>query len=204
MSDDSPSVIADRLGLREGDALLVVDVQRDFLPGGSLAVPEGDRVIAPLNAYIEAFEARGLPIFFSRDWHPEDHCSFKAQGGPWPPHCVRETPGAGWPAELKTPPDAHVISKATDSQTEAYSAFTATALQSLLEKLHVRRLFVGGLATDYCVHDTVLAARARKFEVVVLRDAIKGINAQPGDETRAIADMLASGATLHEPAELVT
>jgi nicotinamidase/pyrazinamidase len=193
----SPVGIGEQLGLREGDALLVVDVQRDFLPGGSLPVPDGDQVIAPLNAYIAAFEAEGLPVFFTRCWHPEDHISFQSSGGPWPPHCIEGTAGADWPSELTVPDDAYVISKATDKQTEAYSGFSGTALQPLLEKRGVRRLFIGGLATDYCVHDTVIAARARRFAVVLLMDAVRGINAKPGDETRALREMVERGATLH-------
>jgi nicotinamidase/pyrazinamidase len=188
-----------QLGLRAGDALLVVDVQRDFLPGGSLAVPGGDEVIAALNAYIAAFEAKRLPIFMTRDWHPADHCSFKSAGGPWPPHCVQDTAGAQWAEDLNVVPDARVISKATDAAVEAYSGFSGTSLLALLRQLDVHRLFVGGLATDYCVHASVLDARARGLDVVVLTDAIRGINAQPGDETRALREMLAYGATLFHP-----
>jgi nicotinamidase/pyrazinamidase len=189
----------EQLGLRAGDALVVLDVQRDFLPGGSLAVPGGDEVIAPLNSYIAAFEARKLPIFMTRDWHPADHCSFKSAGGPWPPHCVRDTLGAQWAEGLNVVADARIISKATDAAVEAYSGFCGTSLLALLRQLAVYRLFVGGLATDYCVHDSVLDARSRGFDVVVLMDAVRGINAQPADETRALREMLASGATLFHP-----
>jgi nicotinamidase/pyrazinamidase len=190
-----------QLGLRAGDALLVVDVQRDFV-SGSLAVPNGEEVIEPLNAYIAAFEARGLPIFMTRDWHPPNHCSFKNAGGPWPPHCVRDTPGAQWADGLNVVPSARIISKATESAVEAYSGFSGTSLITLLRELDVRRLFVGGLATDYCVHATVLDALSHGFDVVVLADAIRGVNAQPGDETRAIREMLATGATLFYPTHL--
>lgn len=189
----------EQLGLRAGDALMVVDVQRDFLPGGSLAVPDGDKVVAPLNAYIAAFESQHLPIFMTRDWHPADHCSFKSAGGPWPPHCVRDTPGAQWADGLEVISDARIVSKATDAAIEAYSGFSGTSLLALLRQLDVHRLFIGGLATDYCVHDSVLDARSRGFDVVVLADAVRGINAEPGDETRAIREMLANGATLYHP-----
>jgi nicotinamidase/pyrazinamidase len=189
----------ERLGLRPGDALLIVDVQRDFLPGGALGVAGGDEVVAPLNAYIAAFEAKRLPILMTRDWHPANHCSFRDQGGPWPPHCVKDTPGADWADELNVVADARIISKATEAAVEAYSGFSGTSLLVLLRDLNVRRLFVGGLATDYCVHDTVLDARSHGFEVVVLADAIRGVNANPGDETRAICEMLANGATLFHP-----
>jgi len=188
-----------QLGLRAGDALVIVDVQRDFLPGGSLAVPGGNEVVAPLNAYIAAFEAKQLPIFMTRDWHPANHCSFTEAGGPWPAHCVRDTPGAQWAEGLNVVPSARIISKATEPAAEAYSGFSGTSLLTLLRELQVRRLFVGGLATDYCVHATVLDARSRGFEVVVLADAIRGVNAHPGDETRAIREMLETGATLFHP-----
>jgi nicotinamidase/pyrazinamidase len=188
-----------QLGLRAGDALMVVDVQQDFLPGGSLAVPGGDEVVASLNAYIAAFEARHLPIFMTRDWHPADHCSFKSAGGPWPPHCVQDTPGAQWAEGLNVVSGARIISKATAPAIEAYSGFAGTSLLTLLRDLDVRRLFVGGLATDYCVHASVLDARSHGFDVVVLADAIRGVNAQPGDETRAIREMLANGAMLFHP-----
>lgn len=189
----------EQLGLRAGDALMAVDVQRDFLPGGSLPVPNADEVVAPLNAYISAFESQHLPIFMTRDWHPADHCSFKSAGGPWPPHCVRDTPGAQWAEGLDVVSDARIISKATDATIEAYSGFSGTSLLTLLRQLDVRRLFIGGLATDYCVHDSVLDARSRGFDVVVLADAVRGINAEPGDETRAIREMLANGASLFHP-----
>ncbi|HEX7115224.1 MAG TPA: nicotinamidase [Steroidobacter sp.] len=197
---DAAARLGDELGLRAGDALLIVDLQRDFLPGGALGVPEGDQVIAPLNEYITAFEERGLPIFMTRDWHPPDHCSFQSAGGPWPPHCVRDTPGAQWPESLKIAASARIISKATEPAAEAYSGFSGTELLTLLRDQGVRRLFVGGLATDYCVRATVLDARSNGFEVVVLADAIRGVNVQPGDDERAVEEMLASGATLFDPA----
>jgi nicotinamidase-related amidase len=189
-----------RLGLQEGDALLIVDAQRDFLPGGALPVLAGDAVVAPLNAYMAAFEAHQLPIFLTRDWHPPNHCSFKEAGGRWPPHCIAGTPGAGWADGLHVVAGARIISKATDPAADAYSGFAGTPLLVLLRDLRVRRIFVGGLATDYCVRATVIDARAQGFQVVVLADAIRGVNAEPGDETGAIADMVAHGATLFQTA----
>jgi nicotinamidase/pyrazinamidase len=190
--------LARRLGLRAGDALICVDVQRDFLPGGALGVPEGAGILRPLNAYLAAFAARRLPIFLSRDWHPPDHCSFQHAGGRWPTHCVQHTEGAEWPAELHVPPGARIISKASDRAAEAHSAFTGTSLLVLLRRLDIRRVFVGGLATDYCVRATVLDALAHGFHVVLLADAIRAIDAQPGDGERAIAEMLERGATLFQ------
>lgn len=179
-----------------GDALLLVDVQRDFLPGGSLAVPQGDRVVAPLNRCVEAFVARGRPVFASRDWHPADHCSFREQGGPWPPHCVADSDGAAFAEGLRLPPMAMVVSKATSPERDAYSAFAGTDLQQQLRTQGVRRLVVGGLATDYCVLQTVIDACRAGFEVVVLRDAIAAVQAHPGDGDDALARMQQAGATL--------
>lgn len=160
----------DRTRLKSGDALIVVDVQRDFLPGGALGVPEGDAVVAPLNRLIDAFATAGLPVFYSRDWHPADHCSFRAQGGPWPPHCIAATEGAGFARELVVLPNSIVVSKATTPERDAYSAFQGTALAAQLGAIGVKRVLVGGLATDYCVKATVLDARRHGFEVEVLED----------------------------------
>jgi len=181
------------------DALLVVDVQEDFLPGGALGVARGDEVVAPLNAALRAFERAGRPIYASRDWHPANHCSFKARGGPWPPHCVAGTPGAGFAAGLALPASAVVVSKATTPEADAYSAFGGTDLAVWLHQAGVRRVVVGGLATDYCVVNTVLDARAAGFEVVVLADAIRAVDVQPGDGARALDAMRKAGARL-EPA----
>lgn len=179
-----------------GDALIVVDVQRDFLPGGALGVPAGDEVVEPLNQAIRAFEHAGLPVYYSRDWHPPDHCSFEAQGGPWPPHCVAGTVGAGFAPDLRLPLDALVVSKATTRDRDAYSAFQGTTLAKQLEAAGVRRVFVGGLATDYCVKATVLDASTLGFEVVVLGGAVRAVDIQPGDGQRALQEMRQSGANL--------
>src|SRR5690606_23189922 len=113
-SHERRTQLSRHLGLREDDALLVIDMQCDFLPGGALGVPAGDQVIAPLNSYIDAFAARDLPIFFTRDWHPQNHCSFETAGGRWPPHCVRDTAGAAWAPGLRIPRNARIISKAQE------------------------------------------------------------------------------------------
>lgn len=180
----------------QGDALVVVDMQNDFLPGGSLAVPDGDAVLAPLNRAIASFHRRGLPIFATRDWHPPDHCSFHAQGGPWPPHCVAGSTGAAFSAGLLLPPEAVVISKATTPERDAYSGFEGTDLDARLRAVGVERLYLGGLATDYCVLNTVLDARRAAYPVVVLRDAIRPVEVSPGDGERAVARMLDAGAEL--------
>jgi nicotinamidase/pyrazinamidase len=177
-----------------GDALLAVDVQNDFLPGGALAVAHGDDVVPVLNAWARAFAAAGLPVYASRDWHPPDHCSFRAQGGPWPPHCVAGTPGAALADALQLPADHVVVSKGTTAPRDAYSALDGTGLAERLRTAGVRRAFVGGLATDYCVRATVLDLRAAGFDVVVLADAIRGVEVAPGDSERAVAAMRDAGA----------
>ncbi len=179
---------------RPGDALIVVDVQKDFLPGGSLAVPRGDEVVPVLNRYMEIFSSRGLPVFATRDWHPPEHCSFTEQGGPWPSHCVAGSEGAAFAADLHLPADAVIISKATEPERDAYSGFQGTDLAQRLREAGVRRVFVGGLATDYCVLNTVRDALAEGFEVVLLEDAIRAVDVQPGDGERAVKEMLDAGA----------
>jgi len=185
-----------------GDALILVDVQNDFLPGGSLAVPQGDAVIPALNRAIAAMQARGLPVFATRDWHPADHCSFQAQGGPWPPHCVAASPGAEFAPALKLPSDAAIISKATRADTDAYSGFQGTELDRLLRERGVKHLFVGGLATDYCVLNTVQDALKLGYQVFLLEDAVRAVDVQPGDGTRALAQMEERGARLVHSGDL--
>jgi nicotinamidase/pyrazinamidase len=189
-----PGAVMRRERLSTGDALLIVDVQLDFLPGGALGVRDGDAVIAPLNAAIERFRAAGLPIYASRDWHPPDHCSFLAQGGPWPVHCVAESPGAAFAPALALPPDARVVSKATEAARDAYSAFDGTDLAESLRQDGIRRLFIGGLATDYCVRWSVQDALAHGYEVVVLRDAVRAVDVRPGDGARALRAIRRRGA----------
>jgi nicotinamidase/pyrazinamidase len=187
---------SERIDLQTGDALLVVDVQRDFLPGGALAVPEGDAVLRPLHDGIGRFVAQGLPVLASRDWHPPDHCSFQAAGGPWPPHCVAGSAGADFAHELALPGEAHVVSKGEQREREAYSAFAGTPLDQLLCTAGVRRLFVGGLATDYCVQASVLDALGLGYAVVVLVDAVAAVDVRPGDGEAAIGRMRDAGAKL--------
>lgn len=182
------------LQLRQGDALLIVDVQNDFLPGGNLAVPHGDEVVAVLNHYMDIFAMQNLPVYATRDWHPEQHCSFSAQGGIWPPHCVADTQGAQFAAALQLPPSAVIISKATTVESDAYSGFQDTDLDTLLHATNIRRLFIGGLATDYCVLNTVRDALGLGYQVLLLTDAIRAVDVQPGDGQRAMEEMLSHGA----------
>jgi len=180
--------------LRNSDTLIVVDVQNDFLPGGSLAVADGDAVVPVLNEYIRRFEARDLPVYFTRDWHPSDHCSFERQGGPWPLHCVAGTKGAEFSPELQLPDDAVVISKATRQEKDAYSGFQDTDLAERCRSAGRERLFIGGLATDYCVLNTVRDALKEGFRVCLLTDAIRAVDREPGDGERAIDEMKRQGA----------
>ena len=182
-------------------ALVIVDVQNDFCPGGTLAVVDGDRVAAPLARLAARFAAAGLPVFASRDWHPPDTAHFQDAGGPWPAHCVRDTPGAELHPDLVLPPEAVILYKGVDPQADGYSAFEARDeagrdLVELLRAAGVDHLLVGGLATDYCVRATVLAALARGLRVSLLTDAVAGVNVQPGDADRAIEEMVAAGAQL--------
>ncbi len=180
--------------LTRGDALLIVDVQNDFLPGGSLAVPGGDAVIPALNRYIARFLEYRLPILATRDRHPPDHCSFKPQGGSWPPHCIAGSPGAAFPSALALPADAHIVSKATTREADAYSGFSGTGLHELLQTMQIRRLFLGGLATEYCVRNTVTDALQFGYTVFILEDAIQAINLQPEDGVLALDAMIRLGA----------
>lgn len=184
--------------LRPGDALLIVDLQNDFLPGGSLAVADGDRVVAPIQGWVARFAAAGAPIFATRDWHPEDHCSFRAAGGPWPPHCVAGTNGAAFAPGLALPAGAVVVAKATRRDADAYSGFAGTDLDRRLREAGARRLFVGGLATDYCVLNTVLDALRLGYAVVVLTACVRAVEVAAGDGERALAAMRAAGAVALE------
>ena len=180
--------------LSKNDALIIVDVQRDFCPGGALPVPEGDQVVPILNEYIKIFKEANARIFATRDWHPPNHISFKAYGGGWPPHCIQQSEGAKFHPDLKLPDDTSIISKAMDPAKESYSGFDGTTLAEDLKKDGVARVFVGGLATDYCVKNTVLDAIAIEFDAALLLDATRGINAKPDDVNKAIEEMAAEGA----------
>jgi nicotinamidase/pyrazinamidase len=183
-----------KIGITSLSALIIVDVQNDFCPGGMLPVPRGDEVIPILNKYIEIFNSKKLPIYATRDWHPENHISFKTRGGPWPPHCIQNTWGAQFHPNLNIPPQTIIISKATEPDREAYSGFEGTNLKDSLESRGVKRVFIGGLATDYCVKETVMDALKIGFETVLLEDASRGIDINIGDSEKAVNDMVLSGA----------
>lgn len=181
------------------DALIVVDVQNTFCPGGTLPVADGDAVVAPLNAVMPLFGDR---VWATQDWHPENHCSFAPQGGPWPPHAVQNTDDAALHPNLDRERIAHVVRKGTTPERDVYSGFDGTDLAERLGKADVSRVFVGGLATDYCVRATALDARAAGLEVVVLADACRAVDVSPGDGERALAEMQAAGCALAATADL--
>ncbi|QNA91057.1 nicotinamidase [Massilia sp. Dwa41.01b] len=180
--------------LDTGDALIVVDLQVDFLPGGALGVPRGDEVIEPITRLINLFRQQGLPIYASRDWHPENHVSFAERGGPWPPHCVAGTAGAAFSDRLDFPPETVIVSKADTADADAYSAFNGTGLAAKLRERGVERVVVCGLATDYCVLNTANDALENGFAVLVVPEAVRAVDVQPGDGERALAAMVARGA----------
>ncbi len=193
----------DRGYAEEVDALLIVDFQNDFTPGGALPVPDGDRIAAPLNRLLDEFDL----VVATRDWHPPDHGSFRGvEVDPsrwhgtdppsiWPPHCVQGTPGAELHPALERAKVDVVIDKGQDPNSQGYSGFQDTGLADLLRERGVDRLVVGGLATDYCVKNTVLDALELGLDVVVVEDAIGGVEAQPGDSARAVEEMQEAGAS---------
>ncbi|WP_297455704.1 nicotinamidase [Persephonella sp.] len=184
-----------KLKINDFDALIVVDMQKDFMPDGALPVPEGDKIVPVLNQYIQLFADKGNPVYFTRDWHPPNHISFRGHGGIWPPHCVQDTEGAKFHPDLKIPLDnKFIISKGTSRDFDAYSGFQGTILDQLLKERGIKRLFIGGVATDYCVKNTVLGGLNLGYQVFVLEDAIKGVEANKGDIEKAINQMLEKGA----------
>ena len=178
--------------IKPDDALIVVDVQHDFLPGGALGVAEGERIFEPIDELAPRF-AR---VYATRDWHPPDHSSYAEQGGPWPVHCVAGTHGAAFDPRLDLENVDVVVDKGVDRETDGYSGFAATSLESDLREHGVKRLFVCGLATDYCVKATALDARAAGFDVVVIEDASAAVNVDPADEERALKEIRGAGAAV--------
>lgn len=185
--------------MNANDALVIVDAQNDFCPGGALAVADGDKVMGPLNRYIDLFAKQQLPIFATRDWHPEKTSHFKDYGGPWPPHCVQQTKGAEFHPALHLGHRAVILSKGMAADEDSYSGFQAvdssgTPLAQLLRQRGADRIFVGGLATDYCVKHTVLDGLKLGFSVVLLCDSLRAVNLQPNDGAAAIDEMIHAGA----------
>lgn len=201
-TDTDTARVADTIAIGAHDAIIVVDVQNDFCPGGALAVPEGDQVIPVINKL--------LPLFgrwvYSRDWHPADHVSFSTdpeyRDMSWPPHAVQNTMGAQWCSELDMPMNAILVSKADEPNTEVLSAFRVPKLElaGFLRHRQVERVFVTGLALDYCVRQTALDARDADFEVYVVEDAVRGVDS--ATTAQAIADMETAGVRFVQSAAL--
>lgn len=183
-------------------ALIVVDVQRDFCPGGALAVPDGDAVVPVIDGWIDRFQRRGLPIVYTRDWHPPAHVSFRERGGPWPPHCVQDTPGAAFHPDLRVV--GAVFHKGFDPDRDAYSGFEGVrvnggeALAPWLRQQGVRHVVIAGLATDYCVRATALDALREGFGVTVDPAGCRAVNVRPHDGADALAELQSAGARLLE------
>lgn len=188
------------MDVNDTDALIVVDVQNDFCPGGALPVPGGEGVVRVINPLQLKFDR----LYFTRDWHPQDHCSFSLeptfQDGSWPAHCVQDSPGAEFQGDLHVPSDAVIISKGTDPDKEAYSGFQDTDLEKQLHDAGIKRVFVAGLATDYCVKATALDAVKAGFQVVLVENGCRGVNDEVGKE--AIAAMRAAGITVCRGADI--
>jgi nicotinamidase/pyrazinamidase len=182
------------LKISDTDALIVVDVQNDFCPGGSMAVEGGDDIANALSSLSTQFRIKSARIFATQDWHPENHSSFTAQGGPWPPHCVQGTSGADFHPNLQLPIGTSIVRKGKDQAVDAYSGFLDSNLEEQLKRSEVKRLFVGGLATDFCVPNTVLDAVKLEFETYFIEDAIAAVNAEPDGGANAIQKMKDSGA----------
>ncbi|HEY6007206.1 MAG TPA: bifunctional nicotinamidase/pyrazinamidase [Geobacteraceae bacterium] len=193
--------------MEERAVLLVVDMQVDFCPGGSLAVPGGDDIIPVINRYIEIFQHQGVPIFVSRDWHPPVTTHFKAYGGLWPSHCVQGSAGAQFHPLLRLPDDVTVISKGMDPHKDDYSTFHALSdagyyLDDHLTGAGVTRIYICGLATDYCVRQSSLDALRAGYAVTVFTDAVKGVDLAPGDSQRALEEISRAGAELTDLEEI--
>jgi len=181
------------------DCLLVTDIQNDFCPGGALGIAAADEIIEPINRIMERFPL----VVSTQDWHPENHCSFKAQGGPWPVHCVQNSWGADFHPKLNTKPISLHIHKAQFVNREAYSSFQETPLKDELEKRKVRHIFIVGLATDYCVKQTSLDALRYGFQLTVIEDLVGAVNVSPGDGEKALEEIRSSGGTLISSKDLL-
>jgi len=170
--------------LKFGDALLIVDVQKDFCPGGALPVEGGDKIVPVINRWIAAAMAKDVPIYASRDWHPLGHLSFKGCGGPWPPHCIQDSDGAKFHHDLALPSSTIIVTKGVRFDQDQNSAFDQTGLAVQLHKDGILRLWVAGLAEDVCMLATVLDACQEGFEVVLIEKGTRPITSESGEKAR--------------------
>jgi nicotinamidase/pyrazinamidase len=180
--------------LRKGDALLVVDVQNDFCPGGALPIPDGDRVVPVINDWLAAAEQAGIPVYASRDWHPRGHPSFVSEGGEWPVHCLQDSRGAAFHPDLRLPPGAVVVTKGTRFDQDQYSTFDQTGLHERMKKDGVRRIWAAGLAQDVCVCASVLDARELGYEVALIPEGSLPVTRDGGSD--AVRRMREAGVQL--------
>ena len=185
--------------MKPNKALLIVDMQNDFCPGGALGVKQGDKIIPKINRYIKLFSKNKLPIFVSRDWHPKKTAHFKKFGGVWPAHCVQKTKGAAFHPKLKLPKDPILLYKGMDPDKDSYSVFQAedafgNSFIQLLKKIGIQEIYIAGLATDYCVKYTAMDAINKGFKIKILVDAVKGVNLKPNDSKEALDFLTRVGA----------
>lgn len=186
--------MSETMQLQSGDALLIVDVQNDFCPGGALPIEDGDRVVPVANRWIEAAEPAGIPVFASRDWHPKGHVSFEERGGPWPPHCLQDSTGAAFHPDLQLPETVIKVTKGNRFDQDQNSAFDQTGLASELRARHITRVIVLGLAQDVCVLATALDARKEGCETVLVEEGTRPVTPEGGRD--ALAQMQAAGVTM--------
>lgn len=190
---------------KKGDALLIIDAQNDFFPGGALPVAEGDQIITTINNWLAARSDAGIPVFASRDWHPIDHCSFKEQGGPWPMHCVQNSKGAEIHSQINLPDDAIIVNTAYEPSKEAYSAFQGQTpdglgLHEAMQKKDIKRIWLVGLAQDFCVCESAIDGRKKGYEVHLLIKGTKPIHEETGED--ALQRMRAAGVVIEEDCEV--
>ena len=170
--------------LQQGDALVIVDVQNDFCPGGALPIADGDAVVPVLNRWIDAAVEAGIPVYASRAWHPADHLSFEAQNGPWPPHCLQDSAGARFHPRLALPESAIKVTKGVRFDQDQHSAFDQTGLAEEMRRRGIVRVWLGGLAEDVCVAATALDARREGFAVRLISGATRPVTPEGGREAR--------------------
>ncbi|GJL54743.1 MAG: nicotinamidase [Nitrospirales bacterium] len=193
-STKTPTTLPSQLQPNKTSALILIHLQNDFFPGGTLAVTNSDQILPYVNHYIAFFQHHGAAIMATRDWHPPNHCSFQEQGGPWPSHCIQGSRGAQFHADLHLPTGSLIISGATNPPKEVHSGFDGTSLADYLEDREATTIYVVGLATEFWVKQTVLDGIKLGLRTVVLEDAIRGVNVQPNDSEHALQEMAEAGA----------
>jgi nicotinamidase/pyrazinamidase len=187
------------MGIKAKKALLIIDLQNDFCPGGALGIPGGDTIIPKLNKYLRFFSRKKRPIFVAGDWHPVRTSHFKDFGGTWPVHCLQNSRGAQFHPQLKLPQGTIILYKVMDPEKESDSVFQSEdhrgmSFAKLLQLLGISELYIGGLATDFCVKASVVDVLKQGLKVKLLLDGMKGVDIQAGDSEKALKEMLKKGA----------